>query len=975
MKINSIKINNFGKLKNFPLSLEDGFNVLYGENEQGKSTIMAFIRMMFYGTATRGSDLTKNMRKKYTPWDGAKMSGSMEFSHEGISYRLEKAFGSTPKNDTVKLWNISTNEAVQMTEQREIGRRFLGLGEDAFEKSVFIGQIGSVINTEKEKESEIIQKLQNLASSGDETQSYNLVDSRIQSAIEKIKSRSGKIGILDRLQQVKYRLEEQKADAIHIESEKTKMYEEYNELIAIKEKSEKILGEKIANHEIIQQYKEYQDLQMILNKNKEINILAKELDDTNAILTNGDFKVDMYFLEESKKRLLELQKKHSILKNKIDEIKAKGKSINFVDGNKNVNICKEEFESINILYKQLTDEKELAGTMQLSMQHYLYQMKEAIQSETIRTEAASKITEYRKQIEDLSKKLNQPKEILPVKPAKPVMFPILAGIVCTALIIMVIIAGYIVHPVFYAGVVIPVIILLISLINYSKNNKKQNSDSANANNIINAENELVNSNIVFIQNLLNEQLQKQQNVSQDLNASDGDKKKTVDEIRDEIEKTRESMAENQKSMDLKQSKINEKFVQFEVSSFDEFRDKYMQTQSVKDQKSTAARAMWENLTDFESQAGEFDKELNMFNEYFGKIKSSVNIDFPLSTEINENIGAEINNSVTTGSDNGVATGMKSYDCDYILNSIKNKIAEYDKNLSIYFIRTEDVLKEIKDIQNDLTQKLFSSQSISAMLDDKKKDIRYELNARPLSVIQQNYEVRKRQYENGDFKDLNTGISKDEISRIENEIESYKNSINLLTLDLAQMKSDMSQTFIDKPELATIVDLIELNEQQQIKYQDRFASLEMAKKQMEQAFLEMQLTFGPIVNTKTADIFSRITNGKYNELLVTKDLNINFRDPLLNTTQEWQYLSGGTIDQVYFSLRLAISGLLAEQVGGLPLFIDDAFLQYDDNRTKQSLLFLEDYAKTKHAQILFFTCHQAVWNMCGDNVNKIELSEK
>ena len=79
MKLKTIYIENFGKLKNFKLDLKPGLNIIYGSNESGKTTVMNFIKMMFYGTAGKSSDINKNMRKKYAPWDGAPMSGYIEF--------------------------------------------------------------------------------------------------------------------------------------------------------------------------------------------------------------------------------------------------------------------------------------------------------------------------------------------------------------------------------------------------------------------------------------------------------------------------------------------------------------------------------------------------------------------------------------------------------------------------------------------------------------------------------------------------------------------------------------------------------------------------------------------------------------------------------------------------------------------------------------------------------------------------------
>ena len=49
MRINNFKINGFGKLKDKQIDLKDGINIIYGENESGKSSILKFISAMFYG--------------------------------------------------------------------------------------------------------------------------------------------------------------------------------------------------------------------------------------------------------------------------------------------------------------------------------------------------------------------------------------------------------------------------------------------------------------------------------------------------------------------------------------------------------------------------------------------------------------------------------------------------------------------------------------------------------------------------------------------------------------------------------------------------------------------------------------------------------------------------------------------------------------------------------------------------------------
>ena len=58
MKINKIYISAFGGLKDFTLELNDGLNVIYGDNEDGKSTVAAFIKAMFFGTGRNSKNST-----------------------------------------------------------------------------------------------------------------------------------------------------------------------------------------------------------------------------------------------------------------------------------------------------------------------------------------------------------------------------------------------------------------------------------------------------------------------------------------------------------------------------------------------------------------------------------------------------------------------------------------------------------------------------------------------------------------------------------------------------------------------------------------------------------------------------------------------------------------------------------------------------------------------------------------------------
>ena len=195
MKINSIYISAFGGVKDLRLDLNDSFNIIYGENEQGKTTVMSFIKMMFYGSERAKNDLAKSPRKKYTPWDNSQMAGSIDFEKNGKNYRLERIFGDSNSTDKVTL--INTDLGTRENVSADIGAKLLGMSAAAFERSIFIGQFGFPENNPS-AEGEINSKLSNLALTGEEDASFDEIYKRLEKAKLSLASKSGRAGEYDK---------------------------------------------------------------------------------------------------------------------------------------------------------------------------------------------------------------------------------------------------------------------------------------------------------------------------------------------------------------------------------------------------------------------------------------------------------------------------------------------------------------------------------------------------------------------------------------------------------------------------------------------------------------------------------------------------------------------------------------------------------------------------------------------------------
>ena len=79
MKINKLRINSYGKLKEKEINLESGINLIYGQNEAGKSTLIKFIINSFYGISKNKKGKEISDFEKYKPWSGEEFSGKLEY--------------------------------------------------------------------------------------------------------------------------------------------------------------------------------------------------------------------------------------------------------------------------------------------------------------------------------------------------------------------------------------------------------------------------------------------------------------------------------------------------------------------------------------------------------------------------------------------------------------------------------------------------------------------------------------------------------------------------------------------------------------------------------------------------------------------------------------------------------------------------------------------------------------------------------
>ncbi len=200
MKLIHCYIENFGKLKNQDISFTEGCQCFSYENGWGKTTLAAFIKVMFYGFEhERSRDDYANERKRYRPWQGGVYGGTLTFENQGKRYTIERTFGLKEKEDQFMLRDEDTNlESRDFT--MNLGEEIFHLDRTSFEKTIFFSQ-----NDCGTKTTDRIQaKLGNLTEATDDVNQYEKADSRLNDILNAM-SPSRKTGAL-------YRLKEQMSD-------------------------------------------------------------------------------------------------------------------------------------------------------------------------------------------------------------------------------------------------------------------------------------------------------------------------------------------------------------------------------------------------------------------------------------------------------------------------------------------------------------------------------------------------------------------------------------------------------------------------------------------------------------------------------------------------------------------------------------------------------------------------------------------
>lgn len=964
MKINKLQIGSFGKFKDYELELKDGFQIVYGKNEDGKSTLMAFIKMMFYSKLGSGRDIDNNLRKKYQPWDGSKMNGAVEFEHGGIAYRLQKDIGATPSGDNVTLIKMTTGETIALGKNEEVGKRFFGLDLAGFERSVFINQLGSF--SSNGNNDEVAEKLiSNLVLSGDETVSQQQVINRINSAIEDMESKSRKKGIL-----------------VEAKNELEILKNERSEIQALEEEQQDNLKN---YHQLQERLKEQKNIQKLLNLNSDKNRFDQLSSLIEKITLNTETekkleKENIHYnsLKDFLSNCNSLREDSEKTKGSLEKLK--GSIENQLNNEDNlIVISEEEYKQLNNLLEKEKTIKELLKRIDESFMPALTQLLEAKSNfkdaeaqlkkeeelieelqkfhedydrykEAIRARFAEKqelINNHDKdetkwnadrqlreqdinftrekismqaQIKDSGSKISKNKNLF------------LTSIIIAIISIILMVA---VHPVFIVGVIVAVAMGVLAAI--SKKQRNTTKKPANRDMILGLEKQL--------QNLKEENLREEELITQKIKQYDSELlsiSNTILQLEKKLEEVVEKNSAYETSLNnctqLRNSKeVSEGLLKIRQDAYNQERNylsnKYSEDSSLEgDEKITILMA--EELE--ESAAREYRNRID---------RLCSNLSLKLEEKLKEK-------SCLT---------VKEYEDTYFEyasdSKNRNVITEAEEEFKK---KAEEFLKKVNEYE--ATEGYEEAKLIIEKLWEQVTELEREKEEALNIAKGMGYSTASLDYLSSERSKLEPSIKQlEEVAAIGYSVEELQQRQEELVDENIEEQIFELHKKIKTPDknLSQIEEEIEEKKKALDEKQYYFHCLKIAAEVMEEASEEMRQSFGPELNKKTAGIFKSLTNGKYGNLLVTKDYDISIQSGIYY--RGWKYLSNGTVDQAYLSLRLAITELISDKNVALPLFLDDVMIQYDDERMDAALKFLSDYAEEKgqEFQVLLFTCHQHI----------------
>lgn len=891
MIINKINIISFAGLKDKEINFKEKINLIYGENEKGKSTIQNFIRVWLYGmNSKRTKDLKNNDRVRFAPVDGDKIRGELYVTHNNRKYIIKRSFGATKKEDISEILDAESGEILTEIPKDEPARYFLNVNSSTFYKTLFINQLGVAIS--KDKEEEIIDKAANLLNSDDTNIPIQKSIERLET-IKKSISTVRKTGELDILRNRLNNLNQEKYEGYKLSEEN--IHKE-NALISLREKRNNLRTE-IKNLDIYKKYlkksklqKEYEEITQYLKKREELKkkerYIEESISSRNGIIDEvllNDIKDEnsLYFSlldmkNEEEKSLSKSKEIYSVKREGyenllfIEELSSEDKNA-FIKAvmekdnlTEKINKYEELNKEINLIKNDISNKESYIGS--------------AINFKGIRENIGVLLERYEDKLKELkfkaesySSKSNIENEKLNDKFRK---FSLVAFINIVVLILLLIFYRKNMLLVGFTGGILALILYKTITLKMQMSNEDKSSFNINS-----LEEDIRN---------IEKEIFKHTKLVEATSYEDFIKKlKLFDEYNTYLEK--------------QNIKISEKESQIKFLNIETVKENYKNNEE------------FINKILILANTDDINKVIGMLSKYeeISKEVLSIKIDIEKEEKSIEKLDKELSIREKRIREKLEYIGLENidlYELEEKLLEIKDKIKQRD-----------EILKTLENIEGAYSA-LTKDKDIEAIKEDLKDIINENINY---------------SYSSEEEIDNQVSLKSHELIEVEKEIKDVENYLK--------------NRFLGKRTIPLIEEEIEEVKEKIEKTEKLLKATEIAIETMNESIREVRGNFGNILNSNVIDYFKTLTNKEYEEVMVSDSYDMKVkkgRDILPGAI-----LSNGANDQLYLSLRLAFINMIYRGMD-FPVILDDTFVQYDDIRTERALELLID---SNFSQTLIFTC--------------------
>ncbi len=276
----------------------------------------------------------------------------------------------------------------------------------------------------------------------------------------------------------------------------------------------------------------------------------------------------------------------------------------------------------------------------------------------------------------------------------------------------------------------------------------------------------------------------------------------------------------------------------------------------------------------------------------------------------------------------------------------------------------EISVKLDELKNDerkwSNEKAALSQAMEELLQDAnvkdKEDFRKKAKEyREFLELQSNLAMLEKKINSNAFTDLKKD-SKDEL-----EIERQK-FVELVQADSKRLKTLHKEFAQVNYEIAILEEggtytqrLHEFYQTKELFNQKarQWAKVAIAKQMLKLTMDRLKKDRFPKVMEKAEEYVQLLTNKEYIHIHLQEDgkFMVERRDRVIFAPEE---LSQATAEQLYVAIRFALVYILKEEYP-FPIIIDDSFVNFDQKRTNKVIELLKEISNTN--QVLFFTCHQ------------------